>query len=470
MSIRFVFIVTGTNASTKASAVKLYSTMAVKRAQYWADKLVAARFDAGALVPAGDTVRFIHFKCEDDTVHVVDLDLALKGDKQVTNLGGGRWKALKDFVATGDPKFDPANIVEVGTDGITMPHVYHSIRKVGTDAPQSLLELVIFSHAFADGPVIRKAPDGGKDDEIPALTWPTHEPKRSDKDPNGRARTDFFPNMGEDPTGTGKSALDDFKKAFGDRSTFVIFGCEGSDAPRVKTTVAGASQNRPWIKSTAGELVNAAYRKKLKSKNSADQALADLIRKKAVPGTTKLAIDMGAEFKEEAADVKASNEDTTKSHDHHVSYGVTKTSDLKTLHYGMDSSFFPTPSTPPPSGPDPDLQLNKSWAQVLGVIARLMKETYAFKAAEVLAPLGVTVLGGPPGTHTKDDATGQMAVCGKQKDSDQTECIQLVTFYRDFLRSSSSKNGNASQDDINRRYFIFDSDTLTFINTLAAVT
>jgi hypothetical protein len=470
MSIHFVFIVTGTNIHGVKS---LYSAMAVERAKYWADKLVDARFDADAIVTAGDTVRFVHFKCQDDIVRVVDLDLALKGDKQVKNLGGSKWKALKDFVATGDPNFDPKNLVDaVGTAGITMPQVYSSIRKVGTKAPHSLLELAIFSHAFVDGPMLRTSPDGGKDDEIPALTWTTGEPKRSAKDPNGRARTDFQPNMGEDPTGKGKNALTAFKNAFTNKSTFVIFGCEGSDAPRVTTTIAsGETKNRPWIKSTAGELINAVYRKTLRSKTSADKAVADLIRgkKTAVLATTVLAIDMGAEFTEEAGDVNASQNDHTKGHDHHVSYEVTDKGDLKTLHYGMDSSFFPTPSTPPPSPPDPQLKLNKSWAQVLGVIARLIKETYAFKAAEVLAPEGVTVLGGPPGTHTKDDSSGQMAVC-QDKASKSDECMQFVTFYRDFLRSSSSTNGNASQDDINRRYFIFDKNTLTFINTLAAVT
>jgi hypothetical protein len=201
--------------------------------------------------------------------------------------------------------------------------------------------------------------------------------------------------------------------------------------------------DRPHLKSTAGEVIHQAYVRPLKSgARGTTAAYVALLRKGSVPDTTPVTIDMGWEFTDEARDVKAGGH-----------YNVIDPSDLQSLHYGMDTAFFPDPTTGPTS-------FTKQWNQVLGFVARQMQIVYGFQAAVALAPLGVTVLTGPPGTKSTEDGTGQMAVCGKY--SKGSDCADTVNFYTTFVRVSTGPVGE-------RRYFALNNDAVNHINDLAKV-
>ncbi|HEX8792892.1 MAG TPA: hypothetical protein VF765_18230 [Polyangiaceae bacterium] len=440
MAIHFIFLVAGTNDKPADE----FSDQARARAKEWVDSLVKNRAGASALAVAGDLVRFLLFQCPDNSVRVAELALKAKGTS--TKLS---WVDVASFTASGDPAADPSKFVvkPSGSDLLGMPHVYRSIRA----APdKSVLELAVMSHAWVDGPVTQSG--SVSDDSPPPNDTATGFPLRNSGDTNGRVRTDFFPNMGEDPATIGKNALDEFKAKFDPKGQVVIFGCDGQDGPRVPTEVPVDPNDstkgtftaaRPHLKSTAGEVIHQAYVKPLKEHaRGGAAAYAELLRKGSVPDSTDVTIDMLWEFKDEVRDVKAGGH-----------YNVIDLGDLQSLHYGMDTGFFPDPTTGP-------TKFTTKWNKVLGFVARQMQVIYGFKAAEVLAPLGVKVLSGPPGTKATEDGTGQSAVCGKHTKG--TECTDIIQFYRTFIRLPTG-------DVDPRRYFVFDNDAVNHINDLAKV-
>lgn len=447
MAIYFIFLVAGTNQKP----VDEFSDAARARAKQWVDSLVDNQASPSALAAVGDLVRFVLFKCEDNTVHVAELELKAKGT--TTRLS---WQSLAAFTASGDAKADPSKFVETPSAGgqIGMPHVYHSVRKAPAT---SILELAVLSHAWFDGPVIQIASSVNDDSppaDVPDPNNPGDKlPLRNVGDPGGRVRTDFFPNMGEDPATTGKNALDEFKAKFSPKGQFFVFGCDGQDGPRVPTQVPVDAANhpdgptflaaRPHLKSTAGEVIHQAYVRPLKggARGSAATAYAELLRG-SVPDTTDVTIDMGWEFEDEVRDIRAGGH-----------YNVVDKRDLRSLHFGLDTKFFPNPSTG-------STTFTKKWNQVLGFVARQMQTIYGFQAAIALTPLGVKVLTGPPGTKSSEDGKGQLAVCGNYAKT--SDCRYTVQFYEKFIRLSSGSSGE-------RRYFLLDKDAVKHINDLARV-
>ena len=455
VSIYFIFLVAGTNGKPK----DLFSDEATTRAKAWVKRLVDERKTSGALAVAGDFVRFLRFKAEDSSVRVAELALKAKAADIVTDL---KWTKLSAFSGSGGTTYDPSNILvmPVGGDTLGMPHIYQSVRKAPA---KSILELGVLSHAWFDGPVLQI--DSPINDDFPPAPDPTTGLLLRNKgDKQGRVRTDFFANMGEDPAGIGKDALKEFVAAFSPKGAFYVFGCDGQDGPRVPTLVPGNAKNpsdpakppftaqRPHLKSTAGEVIHQAYVKPLKDDargeaTAAVAAYAKILRGKTVANTTDVTIDMRYEFKDEVADI-------VKRDGH---YNVIDMDDLRTLHYGLDPKFFPpapAPTTANPS-PIPPFKFTKHWDQLLGFVARQMQIIYGFQAALALTPLGVTVFTGAPGTKAKDDKSGQMAVCGGEASS---ECIDVVEFYKRFV---------GSVDD--RRYFVLDTAGVARINALALV-
>lgn len=441
MAILFIFLVAGTDDG----APEVFADRAKARAKQWVTKFVDEVGKASALALAGDLVRFVLFKCRNNAAYVAELELKSKGT--ATKL---RWTGLASFTASGDAAYDPSKFVVMpsGTTLLGMPHIYQSVRK----APEkSILELAVLSHAWVDGPVLQGSSPVNDDSPPPDdQTTGVPLPLRNAGDTQGRVRTDFSPNMGEDPAGVGNSALDEFKARFSPKGSFFIFGCDGQDGPRVPTNVpVDAKGNptgptflaaRPHLKSTAGEVIHQVYVKPLKdASRGSETAYTKMLRKGSVPDATTVTIDMAYEFKDEVRDVRAGGH-----------YNVVDLTDLQTLHYGMDPQFFNVTGT----------KFTKRWDQVLGFIARQMQTVYGYQAAKALVPSGVTVLTGAPGTKSSEDGKDQMAVCGNFPAT--TDCNYIVNFYSTFIRLSTGPIGE-------RKFFALDDAAVSHIDTLATV-
>jgi hypothetical protein len=435
--IRFIFIVTADHATFDGLADE--RTMELCRSFY--DK----RLKPGAVLPAPAVLRFVHFHCLSNKINIFDFPLLTTASPRPPTSMRRKWTALDDFVPSGDPRFSPFRFVDSSGGHFTILNVYHSIR----GAPDnSVLELSIFSHGWAEGPLVRQ--NEGTDDDPPA---PINSlPIRRPDDTNGRARTDFEDNMGEDPnagepvgqfprTG-GKDALKEFKAAFDPQASFIIFGCNGQDPLRdpVRNTRIGV------LKSSAGQVIHQAYllptaANEAKKKNDAAK-IGEVLATGQIPVALEVPIDMGAEFDDERRDIDNGG--------HYTKFDEDKATDKearKKAHYSLDTIFFPAASST-------ELKFTRKWTSVLGFVARRTQQTYPFKAA---SKLDIDVISGPVGTKSSVVENDQMKVCGAFKES---ECTRMVHFHESFMRTDSSAKSE-------RRYFVYDAATVANINSLA---
>jgi hypothetical protein len=446
--IKFIFIVTADHGTFDEPADS--RTMELCRRFY--DK----RLDPDAVLPAPAVLRFVHFHCLSNKINVFDFPLSKTAKSLPPPKMNGRWTALANFVASGDPRFSPALFVD-SSGPFTILNIYHSIR--GAPA-RSVLELSIFSHGFAEGPLIRASE--GSDDNPPS------DIERRLDDPNGRARTDFLNNMGEKPgVGTpqdkfpktgGKDALKEFTAAFDSQASFLIFGCNGQDPMREPLPDNTRIGN---LKSSAGQVIHQAYvvptqAKDKKEKNDAAKLGKVLATGKVPdPDALEVPIDMGFEFDDERRDIDLA-QPRPKYHIFDANDRAEDKEKRKEAHYRLDhepTGFFPAPTSP-------QLKFTRKWSRVLGFVARRTQKTYAFQAASALAPLGITVLGGPVGTKSRVFDGDQMKVCTHGLDDPEDPCPRIVHFHEVFMRTSPSAKSE-------RRYFVFDKATVEKINDLA---
>jgi hypothetical protein len=447
--IKFIFIV---SAHPLKSPSGTFVAAADERTVELCQRFYGQRLKPGAVLPAPAVLRFVHFECERNQINVFDFSLSTTAKpRPPKSKTRPKWTALADFVASGDPRFSPISFVDSSVDPsgrFTILNIYHSIRGA---PPKSVLELSIFCHGFTEGPLIqRDATDSPTPPRINFL------PMRGDDDTDGRARTDFEENMGEDSTvGTpqdkfpktgGMNALTEFKTAFDPQASFIIFGCNGQDP--VRNPVDNSLD--ALLRSSAEQVIHQAYvlpiaANEAKRKNDAARIGKDLAKGK-VP-VDEVPIDMGAEFDEERHDIDHG------SHSYTTFNKVDRAADKearKKAHYGLDTGFFPAVTST-------ELKFNRKWSRVLGFVARRAQETYAFKAA---SKLGIDVIAGPVGTLTmvgKKDR--QQLVCGEFRGS---RCTRIVRFHEVFMRTAPSRKSE-------RRYFVYDAATVAHINTLAQI-
>jgi hypothetical protein len=406
-------------------------------------------------------LRFIHFKNNTNEIRCFDFSLSTTAKPKPP--GKIPWKSLATFVAAGDASFAPATFVDTATP-LDILNLYHSIRGA---PPGSVLELSIYSHGWTEGPILR-AHDAHSNDNRPPNDV-NGLPMRNLQDRDGRARTDFASNMGEDPNvgapGVfpqmgGKNALAEFKAAFNKNALFLICGCNGQDAlrPKVKTLdTQGRIVNDliGILKATATQVIHQAYtlpmqaneKEKKKKVKSAAAKFGAILARGEIP-TDTIEIDMGAEYASELRDIDPA----------HPSYS-TFSSDPQTdknqrlaFHYEIDTKFFPAVRRT--AGVIDDVQVTKFhrlFTQVQGVVARRMQEMYAFKAASAL---GIGVLAGPVGVKSSVIRDKQMQVCGETKLS---ECTRALGFHQTFMGIMMGE----------RKYFYFDQQAVDQINDLA---
>jgi hypothetical protein len=201
---KFVFIATGGLISETVD----FGNMAMRRMVHlvtdW-NALIKKKTPPFSL-PA--TVRFIQFNFESGAVLMLDHLFPDKGIK-VPSEKLSDWTPVS-IDGTVDTTLHQNNLNSTKTLSIT--NVYQSVR---LSPANSVLEVSIFSHAFVQGPVLVNT------DDDPS------SPNRSLTDMDGRARTDFNPNMGE--AAAGDNALDEFIKAFDKTAHFRVYGCNVQD-------------------------------------------------------------------------------------------------------------------------------------------------------------------------------------------------------------------------------------------------
>jgi hypothetical protein len=438
--IKFIFIVTADHGTFDAAADE--RTMELCRTFY------EKRLTTGAVLPAPAVLRFVHFHCLSNKINVFDFSLSTAAKPVPPKSMKGNWKELDHFVASGDPSFSPFRFLDTVIGGnLTILSVYHSIR--GAPA-NSVLELSIFSHGWMEGPIIRAGAGSNDDSPPPPING---LPMRNPDDTDGRARTDFEENMGEDPTvgepagqfprTGGKDALKEFKAAFDPQASFIVFGCNGQDSVRDPVS----NDRIATLKASAGQVIRQAYllptaANEANKKNDAAKLGAILVSDN-VPADLEVPIDMGAEFDDE-------REDIDKRNGHYTKFNPDKTVDKverRKAHYGLDTTFFPAASST-------ELAFKRKWKSVLGLVARRAQQTYPFKAA---SKLGIDVLSGPVGTKSSVVANDQMRVCA---DKIKSECTRIVFFHEMFMRTNSHVKSE-------RNYFVYDAATVANINTLA---
>jgi hypothetical protein len=450
--IKLIFLVSGTHKKRDP-----FAKAADERAMHLCQKFYDNRLKDGADVPAA-VLRFVNFNRHENTIKVFDFPFSKEKAKPRPPVNmKKKWAKLADFTpTTGDSTFSPAKFVDASTP-FTILNVYHSVRGA---PPQSVIELSIFSHGHAEGPIILS---GSTDDDDNPPNFPPEDPPkpslRNEKDPNARARTDFQPNMGEDPTKGkpagkfprtgGKDALKEFKAAFDPQASFIIFGCNGQDALRDPTN----NKYQGSIDSTAGQVLNQAYDKpfrelakkqKKQPHDARKAALGKILAEGKIAPSTDILIDMDTELVAERTDI----DNGTR---HLKIFDPDKTKDKeqrRRAHYALDPKFFTTN----------DLKFEKDWSSVLGLVARRTQQTYAFVAATALAP--IEVIAGPVGTRSTVDEGKQQVVCKGESESD---CKRKIDFHEKFMRTNSPH----PKWEQERRHFVYDADTLTHINKLA---
>ena len=425
--IKLVFIASGTKADFKPPTPNDFTERAGNRARAI---ILRARSKSPGPFTAS-TLRFIHFNFGGDKVEVHDFDSTKKSLDWAKK--SFPWTDFSSFTATGDPSFDPKTFVDAPTTANTMSitHVYHSIRR----APAaSVLELNIFSHAFVEGPVLVNTTDHQPPD------WSPGNPKRDDADRDGRLRTDFFPNMGEDPAGSGKNALTEFTAAFATNGSFRVYGCDVQDV-----VVDPDTGDRALLVSTVFQVLHQAVAKPIgravRKKTDAAAVFGKKLLKGPKPdGSTTITLDMSEEFSNE-------KDRTDNEHDHFPT--IEK---YRSLHYSIDTLFFQNES---------NLVLTRTWSELIQFVARRTMELYVFKAADAT---GVTCFGAVPGTGGELEAAmanPQMRVCrqpgfGCAKD-------ELYSSYLWFFEKLMDVSCTEKDADIQRNYGIFDSATIAKI-------
>src|SRR6266511_955136 len=336
--IKFVFIVTGKDAS--------FTEMAGHRARELIRK--AQSKSPGAFDAA--TLRFVHFNFRNDKVEFYEFDRAKEPDWA----GKFPWRPLGAASLSGDPLYDPKTFVSASLvpDTMSIVDVYRSIR--GAPA-SSVLELSIFSHAFAEGPVLVNTFD-----RVPP-PFPDGSPQRTWTDPidrDGRARTDFFPNMGEDPNVSsagpvkrgGKNALNEFKAAFDSRGSFRVYGCNVQDV----VVDPGDGTNMVRLASAVRQVLHQAYVLPVDAARSGGTGsdFGEQLRKGTRPAPdTPITLDMEREFRQEERRAK-------KYHDlgRPFAFDYVPLPKLRELHYGIDDKFFKS---------ETGMKLKRQWREVI---------------------------------------------------------------------------------------------------------
>jgi hypothetical protein len=294
---------------------------------------------------------------------------------------------------------------------ISIVDVYHTIRKA---PPGSVLELSIFSHAFADGPVLYNT--FASDDSI------LHK-RRDPDDTDGRADVDFQANMGESGAANTK-ALDEFKNAFHKEGAYRIWGCNIQDIVVTKDTTD--TVRRCLILNTVREVVEAAF---VVQKKDVTKLIALKLRDSKLPAAdTQITLNIEEQIQFELSTMR----DPATAHAitsfprgrlYEIRYDETFTNhkyhDLFRGERDSKGDFAKT--------------IVRTLSDVIKFVAAETLGSYFFVAAQALKT--VTVVGGPPGTSAEVDTDGQQVING-------TRAKDCAKFFEKFMGVSITDPDN----------------------------
>jgi hypothetical protein len=436
-TIRFVFFGTG----SRDGRTVLFDHNAGFRMRELVEQWNRTRKTAPELQPLPARVRFVHFDYDSMKIRAYEH---LFEEKKTTAPRVKQWDELSAFSSTaGAAADDPKTFVDTSTvdanNGqkkvLSITNIYHSVR----GAPKgSVLEVGVFSHGFVEGPVVINTSDTG-----------ASATRRASDDCDGRAAKDFLDNMGEDPavsaSGTvksgGKNALKEFKEKLAPQFSLRVYGCNAQDV------VPGTRQ---LLRAAALSVINESYNAHPSTMRGSKPPADDL----------EFKLDMWNATLNEGAVDKSNNWNSINTAARNAIGN-----DLLASHRKLDPNFFPVPNSDI-NKPPAVTKVTVKWADVRRFLANKIKETYIFKAAEQLTPLGVNVSchAAVPGVggnnEARRDGLGQMRVCfaeNKAVNGCDDAWGTILVVYRNFMK--------VKLDD--RNYAIFDADAVTAINDFA---
>jgi hypothetical protein len=426
--VRFHFILSGKNEPDEVhprANPHVFTDMAARHVVAHVRQLNRKLGKPGALINRNTVLRFYHLDFQNDQIRFHDHFFPPKGIAPI------ELDARKQPVISWSP-LQPSDFVKKSSP-MSIVDLYHAIRHGADPATGQglVLDVSMYSHGFVEGPVLRDSTD--RFDGTPNAKFPTGEQRRDPSDGDGRARTDFEPNMGEDPA-TNANALAQFRAGFAAGATFRVFGCNVQD-------VVIVDNRRRFIRSLAFELLREAYTRQVKT------AIGPALRRGVKPaGLVKL--DLEQEFQ---------NEFSIADEIHNDKFPVDQ---LRVLHYASDSdppafpavppSIFVGESATPPAGHTVD----RSYDEIVKFAARQIVRTYIFKAAAALP--NVKCFGALPGISGELDQRGTTGDDFRMS----ADRSPLRNFYDKYL-------GVGFEDpdaEVQRHYGIFDAATVAKIN------
>jgi hypothetical protein len=432
-----------------------FQSMVRFRAKEIVDQAIDKHSTLGARLERPSVLRFLHFnfnvpegqqKDPIGAIEVAQLRLGKTGHGETAL----KWVPLESFDAGLDAgeETDPRVFVhshknELPTsdsikppDRLSIVHVHHSVRgapPARDDVPGSVMEIDIHAHAWLEGPVLVNTSDYKDQSACFHLGFPARYPE----DRDCRRRTDFHPNMGEDPAESSNSpiksgglhALHEFRKALHHHATFRVHGCNVQDKALDATGRVVA-----YIHSTAQQVLYQVF-----------QHAPNCLTK--APAEVK--IDMGRAFKDENDGVLDARKRRREAHHPRPSDNdpLPEIEKLRDWHYPIDSEFFPA---------DGRLAFTRSWDAILAFLVRRVKATYWFAVAEALTPgTRIRVFGAPPGTSTNNEGAKYLQLGPQPYD--------ILGFYRKYLHIPSDRD-----EPHPKRYAVLDADAVKAIQELAA--
>lgn len=452
--IKYVFIVTGRNDPHKPTDTPDPMQFTVMAAQHvLADILRYNRIKGTSTSPftGSTTVRFLRYafydpsapgfnindvKTQTGSISSFDHSFPSVGAIPAPGISKITWTPVNDL--TNFPMSTLISIVDM----------YHAVRNVGKTSPGSVLSINFYSHGFVQGPVLANTSDVTQNNPF----TPSNLPRRTTADRDGRARTDFQSNMGEDPTQGNANALAEFQAGLADGATIRCFGCDATEVLNIPLP-NDPNPEEIIIRSTAFQVIHAAYvvprlfasglGSATKYGNDAN-LIADLtssgkvIRAKGKP--TLMLVPMQREFTVEVEEAPTLEIDE---------FPVDQ---LRVLHYSTDKTaadpigFF---------GSDIDFTLIRAFTDVVKYAARQVLTTYIYAAASSLT--NVTCFGALPGIGADFDKHGgedvRMAINLKTYGS-------RLNFYSTYLEIDHKDPGVPKQ----RNYARLDGATVVKIN------
>lgn len=480
---KFAYVVTSEN---KVANPQWFTSLAPSHVLSEVRHLNARKNKPGSIITPPATVTFVHFDFEHQTIksytHQFPVGKAINRlPDTVQNIRDNptrMWNALpaNHFIIQA---FERRKAQPGQPQTLSILDLYHAIRE---GPPGTVIDASIYSHGFVEGPVLMRTsfdildqPETPPADATFApLPGETERlPRRYPGDTDGRVRTDFSRNMGEDPTkareGRNKDntgfAIDEFRAGFTQGATFRVYGCQVQD-------VVYFNGNRAFIRGTAYEVINQAWTMPLKYAEAKSRETRDsgkslrhmrnvypdrddmittgktlLKSTKASPQVlNSVLLDM-----EKESDIEDKLPPDRRQH-------YTKIEPLSALvgrHYTTDGdryksspagTFFNTTDT---SGvPETSGQITRSYRQIIKYLAGQIMKTYVFQSAKTLTPK-VTCFGGLPGSSgEREEGVGE-AIRMHVRD----DYRRLLRFYSIYLGVETFEPGADRQ----RNYGVFNA-------------